>query len=75
MKKRSALLLLGVVIAAAAAVAACEPAVPHAIEGRADCISCHGTDAVKPYPKFHADRGYANSVCTNCHKVAADPVR
>ncbi len=52
-------------------VSACEPAMTHSIDGKVDCVSCHGLNGVKPYPKFHADRGYTNSVCTSCHRATA----
>ena len=51
-------------------LSACEPAIKHSIEGRADCISCHGVSGVKPYPAFHAERQYGNSDCIKCHKPA-----
>jgi hypothetical protein len=41
------------------------PSVPHPVEGREDCLMCHDTGAVKPFPKDHQDRG--NDSCTMCH--------
>ncbi len=71
MKKRIALLIVGGLVILGGVLSACEPAIPHQIEGRVDCISCHGPNGVKPYPKFHEDRAYENADCTSCHKVAA----
>lgn len=41
------------------------PTIPHPIEGRANCLQCHGASGVKPFPSNHA--GKANSSCTTCH--------
>jgi hypothetical protein len=55
--------------AAATAAAGLPPAIPHSLEGRADCLVCHGPNGVRPFPADHADRG--NDTCTGCH--AAPP--
>ncbi len=57
------------------ALSACGPAVPHSLEGRSDCLSCHGQNGVKPYPEWHAERGLGNDVCVKCHELAADAGR
>ncbi len=43
------------------------PAVPHPVEGREDCLACHDTGQIKPFPADHAGRG--NDSCTMCHEV------
>ncbi|HEX9015234.1 MAG TPA: hypothetical protein VF960_04435, partial [Chloroflexota bacterium] len=52
-------------------LSACEPAIPHPTTGWNDCISCHGQNATKPYPKWHAERGLDNGSCVSCHKFAS----
>jgi hypothetical protein len=32
------------------------PAIPHSLEGRADCLLCHGPTGVLPFPADHAGR-------------------
>lgn len=45
------------------------PAIPHAVEGREACTSCHAVEApaegAKPMPPDHAD--YDDSACQGCH--------
>lgn len=41
------------------------PAVPHPVEERGLCNSCHGPKGVKPYPSRHA--GWSNKICIKCH--------
>ena len=44
------------------------PAIPHALEGRADCLLCHAPDsAVKPAPVDH--KGRTNESCQGCHSL------
>ncbi|MDO8568776.1 MAG: cytochrome c3 family protein [Dehalococcoidales bacterium] len=43
------------------------PAVPHALEGRADCLLCHNTGGMKPFPSNHAGR--TSQTCLSCHKA------
>lgn len=76
MMKRAQLILAGLMISLVA-VTACapEPPIPHSIEGRADCISCHGQNGVKPYPQWHAKRDFGNNKCTNCHQLKLDTSR
>ncbi|MFC2004805.1 hypothetical protein ACFLUY_01120 [Chloroflexota bacterium] len=38
----------------------------HSLEGRDDCLMCHGESAAKPFPADHAGR--ANDTCLECHK-------
>ncbi len=46
------------------------PDIPHALEGRDDCLVCHAVDsAVKPAPANHTGR--TNDTCRACHKPAA----
>ncbi len=75
MKRKLMSLSLAGLLGFTVVLSACEPAVPHPIEGRGDCISCHGTNGVKPYPQWHAERTSevrGNDTCMNCHKLAAN---
>lgn len=45
------------------------PAIPHTLEGRANCTTCHGPNGFKPYPADHAGRPVES--CTGCHHVAS----
>jgi mono/diheme cytochrome c family protein len=47
------------------------PEVPHSLEGRADCLLCHDTGGIRPFPPNHAGRGI--DVCLVCHKPAGLP--
>ncbi|MEW6490911.1 MAG: hypothetical protein AB1578_23745 [Thermodesulfobacteriota bacterium] len=40
-------------------------AVPHGVEGRAQCSRCHGPRGPVPYPVRHL--GWSNPSCTRCH--------
>lgn len=42
------------------------PKIPHTLEGRTDCLTCHGPGELKPFPSNHAGR--TNNVCGSCHK-------
>jgi hypothetical protein len=53
--------------AAAAATPVTAPAVPHATAGRDDCVSCHGSGQMRPFPVDH--QGRTNDVCLGCHKT------
>ncbi|MBI4295361.1 MAG: hypothetical protein HY669_04255 [Chloroflexi bacterium] len=46
------------------------PAIPHSVEGRAQCLLCHGQGGLKPVPADHSDR--AESVCQLCHQQASN---
>ncbi len=63
----SAMLLM--VLGLAVTLASCAPSIPHALEGRKDCITCHGQNGVKPYPEWHAKRDSGNDDCSHCHDV------
>ena len=80
MKRKIAVVGLGIVIVAIVAFAgvlifAGAPAIPHSLQGRADCIGCHGSAGVRPYPKFHAEERFGNGRCTECHEVATTDAR
>lgn len=42
------------------------PKVPHTLEGRPDCLLCHGAEGIKPFPENHAGR--TSSTCLSCHE-------
>jgi len=69
MRKILACLILGCLIITLVVVSACVPAIPHSIEGRPDCISCHSQNGVKPYPEWHAKRELGNDACASCHSL------
>ncbi len=39
--------------------------IPHPVEGREDCLMCHGEDKLNPYPPDHAGR--PSTTCLVCH--------
>ena len=41
------------------------PAVSHPTEGREDCLACHDTGQMDPFPEAHVGR--TNDICTTCH--------
>ena len=41
-------------------------AIPHTVEGRADCLLCHGPGALRPVPASHTGR--TNQTCQGCHQ-------
>ncbi|MCB0238717.1 MAG: hypothetical protein KDH08_08725, partial [Anaerolineae bacterium] len=45
------------------------PAIPHPLEGRDDCVLCHGEGGVKPYPADHVGR--TSDTCLQCHQPVA----
>jgi len=45
-----------------------QTAIPHPLEGRDDCLQCHGESAFNPFPADHSGR--SNDTCTTCHKTA-----
>lgn len=47
------------------------PQIPHAKEGRTDCLSCHqqGVNGAPKYPTDHAGR--TNDICVACHAFKA----
>ncbi|MBI5499453.1 MAG: hypothetical protein HY907_04380 [Deltaproteobacteria bacterium] len=51
-------------------VAAKQPAVPHELEGRDDCLMCHAPGSgMKPAPADH--EGRTSDTCTMCHAAPA----
>ncbi|MFH1003469.1 MAG: c-type cytochrome [Chloroflexota bacterium] len=42
------------------------PAIPHSLEGRDNCLSCHGPNGIVPFPANHAGR--TNDTCRACHQ-------
>jgi hypothetical protein len=51
------------------------PPVPHSTEGREDCVACHYTGGLRPFPADHAGR--TSESCLGCHQAgaASTPVR
>ncbi|MBU2534906.1 MAG: hypothetical protein ABIK32_05835 [Chloroflexota bacterium] len=47
-------------------VAVSIPAVPHTLEGREECLLCHDTGGLKPYPLDH--EGREQESCLSCHE-------
>lgn len=47
------------------------PLIPHTLEGRADCLSCHGSgiSGIPQVPANHAGR--TNADCATCHKATS----
>ena len=64
-------LSLGLIISSVLMLSACSSAqaIPHSLEGRSDCLSCHATGTANPYPDGHAKKAYNNDRCTKCHKA------
>lgn len=50
-----------------AATAAISP-IPHSLEGKTNCVSCHDTGGMIPFPADH--EGRANDTCQSCHVLA-----
>jgi len=42
------------------------PSIPHGLEGRDNCLQCHGQGKIKPFSADHIGRD--NKSCTQCHK-------
>ncbi|MFC1988368.1 hypothetical protein ACFLVJ_00830 [Chloroflexota bacterium] len=45
------------------------PPISHTLDGRDDCLQCHGEGAFMPFPANHS--GYANDTCQGCHQPAS----
>ncbi len=45
-----------------------QPRIPHSVEGRDNCLACHGPGGLKPVPASHAGRTVAT--CRGCHQLA-----
>ena len=43
------------------------PQITHTLEGRADCLLCHASGAIKPYPADHAGRTSHTCLFSYCH--------
>lgn len=43
------------------------PQIPHPLEGRSDCLLCHATAGIKPFPMDHAGRTSDTCVNPSCH--------
>jgi hypothetical protein len=55
----------------AAILTAAAPQIPHALEGRDDCLVCHDPDGeIEPAPQGHKSAGYVSEQCQLCHKTA-----
>jgi nitrate/TMAO reductase-like tetraheme cytochrome c subunit len=52
--------------------AAAAPNIPHVLDGRQDCLSCHGPKGQIPVPPTHSGR--SNAVCASCHSAAVQPL-
>jgi len=48
------------------APAAVFPSIPHNIEGRQDCLACHGVKGIADFPPNHAGRPV--ELCLGCHR-------
>ncbi len=64
-----ALALLLCLLMVMTGTAAAQPRIPHTLDGRDNCLSCHGPQGVKPVPADHAGR--TNDMCRACHQPAA----
>ena len=42
------------------------PGIPHTLDGRSDCLACHGPQGAKSLPTGHQGRG--NDTCAVCHQ-------
>lgn len=47
------------------------PRTPHAIAGRAECLSCHAAGAKEHVVAVPAAHKYGNAACAACHRAAA----
>ncbi len=71
MKLRYLGIALGIILVLLPTAALAQPVIPHAIEGRNDCLMCHET-GIAGAPRVPADHaGRNNSTCLICHRVAA----
>lgn len=53
-------------IAAASGSPRVPPQIPHAVEDDSDCLPCHDTSGLKPFPDDHVDRALVT--CLYCHE-------
>ena len=73
--KRTPVLVLGLMLIlflSWAGTASAQPKIPHPLEGRDNCLACHGPGGVKPFPASHAGR--TNDICLVCHQAAVTTV-
>ncbi len=68
------LVAAGLFVVVAATLYSCTPAIPHAIDAKRDCLSCHALTKPHPYPAWHATHGFDNDECGHCHDLKiSDP--
>ena len=75
MQRIRAIAMLGALTLAVAATAVAQPAgprpaprTPHALAGKTDCLSCHGSGANAHITSVPAAHHYANGACAACHR-------
>ena len=69
MKRTGLSLILSGALGLAVLLVSCAPSIPHSVEARKECVTCHGTNGIKPYPAWHAQRGYTSVDCSSCHEL------
>jgi hypothetical protein len=69
--KGLSLILVGA-LSLAVILSACAPSIPHSVQAQKECTTCHGTTGTKPYPAWHATRGYSNNDCSSCHDLKSE---
>jgi len=72
MKNKGLSLILVVALSLALILISCAPSIPHSVQAQKECVTCHGNNGVKPYPAWHAERGYNNDDCSSCHDLKID---
>lgn len=72
MKNKALFFVLLGALSLAVILISCAPSIPHSVEARKECITCHGNTGIKPYPAWHAKRGYKNEDCSRCHEPMTD---
>lgn len=72
MKHKDLFLILVGALSLVVILISCAPSVPHSVQAQKECITCHGSNGIKPYPTWHANRGYKNDDCLSCHDVKID---
>jgi len=69
MKKSRLVLILAGLLISVLVLAFRAPSIPHPIEGKQKCVTCHAAKAIKPFPAWHEKRGYTNDDCSDCHSM------
>lgn len=69
MKKKLVVSMITFLFGGAIIISACAPAIPHTLDERHDCLECHQSGAVHPYPEAHSEKDLDNSSCKNCHQT------